>query len=373
MRIVLIVPGGVGRDGVHLVIPAILDLVGELAARHELLVIALDQQPRPERYMLRGATVVCLGRARGRPAFARRLAGVLDAVRPFRPAVVHSLWFGATSSLGLLAARATGASAVASLGGGELVGLPQIGYGGRLDARTRLHAALALRCARAVTAGSSYALAPVLRRRPDAQLVPLGARCEAASPERPAGPPWRLLQVASINRVKGPEVLLRALAYARDELRRATGCAEPVTLDWIGQDVLDGAAQALAARLDLGAAVRFHGWRPHAEALARCRDAHLYLQASFHESQGVAVCEAAMAGVPTVGSAVGLVADLAPAGATAVPPGDAPALGCAVVAVLADPRRREAQGRVAQQWAAAHDAAWTARRFTAIYEQAHGR
>lgn len=369
MRVALIVPGGVGQDGVRLVIPAILDMIEGLAARHEVLVVALDQQPQPARYRLRGAEVICLGRARG----LARLGRLLGALRPFRPELIHSLWFGATSSLGLLAGRALGAPLVASLGGGELVGLPQIGYGGRLSARARLHSALALRGARAVTAGSRYALAPILAGRPDARLVPLGARVRPEPPARPDGPPWRLLHVASINRVKGPEVLLEALALARAELRRATGCAEPLTLDWVGQDVLGGAAQALARRLGLGELVRFHGWRPHAEALAGCDQAHLYLQASHHESQGVAVCEAAMAGLPTVGTAVGLVAELAPAAAVATPPGDGPALGRAIAAALLDGAGSAARGRAARGWALAHDAAWTAERFSQIYEASHGK
>jgi glycosyltransferase involved in cell wall biosynthesis len=259
---------------------------------------------------------------------------------------------------------------VASLGGGELVGLAQIGYGGQLNARSRLHSALALRGARAVTAGSRYALAPILRIRPDAHLVPLGAVSTPVPLARPAGPPWRLLHVASINRVKGPEVLLRALALARDELRQRTGCSEPLLLDWVGQDVLGGSAQALAAQLGLGEAVRFHGWRPHAEALDLCRQAHLYLQASYHESQGVAVCEAAAVGLPTVGTAVGLVAELAPHAAVATPVGDAAALGRAIVATLASPQRRADLGRAAQEWGAHHTTAWTAERFSAIYERA---
>jgi glycosyltransferase involved in cell wall biosynthesis len=309
--------------------------------------------------------VVCLGQSRG------RLGRLLGALRVFRPELIHSLWFGATSSMGLLAGRALGAPLVASLGGGELVGLPQIGYGGQLRWRGRLHTALALRGARALTAGSRYALEPLLRRRPDAELLPLGATAAPAPHTRPAGPPWRLLHVASINRVKGPEVLLRALALARDELRLTTGCGEPLELDWIGQDVLGGAAQSLACGLGLGRAVRFHGWRPHAEALGLCRQAHLYLQASHHESQGVAVCEAAMAGAPTVGTAVGLVAELAPTAAVAVPPGDAAALGRAIVSALADQQRREALGRAAQAWALAHDADWTASRFSEIYRRAN--
>jgi glycosyltransferase involved in cell wall biosynthesis len=364
MRVALIVPGGVGRDGVHLVIPALLDLIGELALRHDVQVAALEQGREPAGYELRGARVCCLGQA----PLPTRLARLLGALRPFRPDVLHSFWLGSTSTLAALAGLRLGAPLVASLGGGELVGLPQIGYGGQLSARGRLHAALAARAARAVTAGSRYALAPLRRRRPDAHWLPLGARTPpGAGVERPAGPPWRLLHVASINRVKGPLLLLDAIAVARDQLRARTGHAEPLTLDWAGQDVLDGEAQRRALALGLDKAVRFHGWLPHSAAQALCAEAHLYVQASFHESQGVAVCEAAAAGVPTVGTAVGLVAELAPHGAVAVPPGDAQALGLAIAAALTEPGRREALGRSAQRWARAHDAAWTVSQLERIY------
>lgn len=372
MRVALIVPAGVGHDGVHLVIPALLDLIAAMAAHHQLLVVALDQEPAPVSYALRGAHVVCLGRdGPRRLRFARRHARLIGALRPFAPEVVHSFWLGATSSMALLAGRQLGAPVVASLGGGELVGLPQIGYGGRLDRRTRLHAALALRWASAVTAGSRYALGPALRRRRDARLVPLGAAAHGAPPSvaRLAGPPWRLLHIASINRVKGPHVLLEAVAQARAALRASTGHPEPLRLDWVGQDVLGGEAQAHAAKLGLAEAVQFHGWQPHMVALALCREAHLYLQASYHESQGVAVCEAAAAGVPTVGTTVGLVAELAPDAAVAVPVGDAAALARSIVATLQDRAGRESLGRAAQAWARVHDAEWTARTFTQIYAE----
>lgn len=363
MRIALILPGGVGRDGVRLVIPALLDLVGELAAAHELLVVALEQEDAPAAYALRGARVVCLGRA----PLGVRLARLLAVLRPLRPAAIHSFWLGTTSTLATLAGHALGAPVVASLGGGELVGLPAIGYGGRLSLRSRLHTALALRAARAVTAGSAYALGPLRPLRRDARWLPLGATAPAEQAAPPPGPPWRLLHVASINRVKGPLVLLDAVAAARADLRKHTGHPEPLTLDWVGLDVLDGAAQARAAELGLADVVRFHGWQPHAEVLRHCRDAHLYLQASFHESQGVAVCEAAAAGVPTVGTAVGLVAELAPRAAVAVPVGDVAALGRAIGAALCDEERRTALGRAARRWALAHDARWTADQFTQIY------
>lgn len=364
MRVALIVPGGVGRDGVHLVIPALLDLIGELALRNEVLVAALEQGREPESYELRGARVCCLGQA----PLPTRLARLLGVLRPFRPELLHSFWLGSTSTLAALAGLWLGTPLVASLGGGELVGLREIGYGGQLSARGRLHAALAIRTARTVTAGSRYALAPLLRRRPDARWLPLGARVPAAATvERPAGPPWRLLHVASINRVKGPLLLLDAIAVARDELRARTGYAEPLTLDWAGLDLLDGEAQRRAQALGLAQVARFHGWLPHSAVQAFCAEAHLYVQASYHESQGVAVCEAAAAGVPTVGTAVGLVAELAPDAALAVPPGDARALGRAIAAILTEPGRRETIGRAAQGWARAHDATWTAAQLEEIY------
>jgi glycosyltransferase involved in cell wall biosynthesis len=379
MRIALIVPGGIGRDGVHLVIPALLSLIRRLARDHTLLVVGLEQEERPASYDLYGARVICLGRDGGRgPRITRRYSRLMGVLRDFRPDLLHAFWLSSTSTLALLAGRALGAPVLASLGGGELVGLRQIGYGGRLSALARLHVAVALRGARAVSAGSRYALAPLLPRRPDARWLPLGAesapeergeRGDPPSPQRSAGPPWRLLHVASINRVKGPEVLLGALAIARAELRSGGHGAEPLLLDWVGFDTLDGAAQRMAGELGLGDAVRFHGWRPHADALALCRQAHLYVQSSYHESQGVAVCEAAVAGLPTVGSAVGLAAELAPAAALTTPPGDAAGLARALVGLLGDERRRLALGRAARAWAQAHDAGWTARQFTRIYEE----
>lgn len=375
MKILLVVPGGLDPSGRERLIPALLWLAERLARRHEVHICALDGAAKPCVYQLAGATVHVLGPARGGPPGARaarlggRMLGVLAAIG--RPDVVHGFWAGTSGVLAGLAARRSRAPAVLSIGGGELVWLPEIGYGGQGRWRARAQSALALRLAGAVTGGSAYVLRP-LGGRAEVEVVPLGVDCArfAAPVERPAGPPWRVLHVASINRVKDGATLLRALRLVADQ-------QPDVHLDWVGEDTLGGAMQRLCGELGLTDRVTFHGFRPSDEVAPLYRAAHLHLLASRHESQAVVVGEAAAAGLPTVGTAVGVVADLAPTAAWAVPVGDAAGLAAGALALLRDSARRAALGCAAQHWSQHHDADWTARRFEEIYarvmREARGR
>jgi len=76
-----------------------------------------------------------------------------------------------------------------------------------------------------------------------------------------------------------------------------------VQLDWVGEDTLQGEAGRLAASLGLAGRVDFHGFQTYERLPQFYGRARLYVQASRHESQGVAVCEAAAAGLPIVGTA----------------------------------------------------------------------
>jgi glycosyltransferase involved in cell wall biosynthesis len=216
--------------------------------------------------------------------------------------------------------------------------------------------------AQIVTAGSYYARAPLAGAGREVHWLPLGVdiRLFDAPVERPGGPPWRLLHVSSINRVKDPDTLLHAMRLVADR-------QPDLQLDWVGVDTLSGMAQRLAASLGLADRVHFHGFRPVDEIGPLYRRAHVYVQSSLHESQGVAVCEAAAAAVPTVGTAVGLVAEWAPDAALAVPVGDPRALAEGVLELLDNPSQRESIGRRAQVWVRAHDADWTAAQFEALY------
>jgi glycosyltransferase involved in cell wall biosynthesis len=371
MNVVVVAPGGFDRSGRERIIPALVWLVERLARRHTVHVCTLADGDEPCAYELAGATIHSLGRSIGGAPGARalrqwrQLGRVLAQIS--RPDVVHGFWAGTSGVLAGLAGRRLGAPVVLSVGGGELVWLPEIGYGGAGGWRGRAQAGLALRLADAVTAGSGYAAAPLVRRAA-AQVVPLGVDVDrfAAPVERAPGPPWRLVHVASINRVKDQPTLLRALRMLAD--------AEPcVHLDWVGEDTLGGELQALCGELGLADRVTFHGFLPSDRVAPLYHAAHLHLLASRHESQGVVVAEAAAAGLPTIGTAVGSIAEMAPEAAVAVPVGDHSALAAAALALLRDQARRERIGRAAQQWARAHDADWTAARFEAIYRSVERR
>jgi len=77
--------------------------------------------------------------------------------------------------------------------------------------------------------------------------------------------------------------------------------------------------------------------------------------------------EAAVAGVPTVGTAVGHLAEWSPSAALAVPIGDWAALAGAISRVLADEALRLQLAAAAQCRAVREDADHTARAFEAMY------
>lgn len=368
MRIALIVPGvgGVNRDGHARSIPVLQALIERLARRHQVLVISLDEAAS-RRYHLLGATVVSLGRHDG-PGRAgqwlnglRRLISVLRS-ESIRFDVVHAFWAGHHAVWALAAAPLLGARTIVSVGGGELVWLPEVTYGGAGKWRSRVRSTLTLKLAAAVTAGSHYSLEPLARIRRDALWLPLGIDCEyfEHAVERPAGPPWQLLQVASISPVKDQATLLCAL---RTLLKRGVIAG----LDCIGEDTLSGKLQRMAIDFGVAPHVRFHGFMPLEALRGFYQRSHLFVQSSRFESMGAAVLEAAAAGLPTVGTAVGLIAEMAPKAALAVPVGDSEALADGVGTLLGDRERREGMARAAQEFARTYDADWTAAQLENLY------
>ena len=361
MKIGLVVPGGVDRSGRYRVIPCLLWLIERFARQHEVHVVALYQEPTPSRYELHGATVHNIGIGATRWRALRR---IVDENRAASFDVLHAFWAMPPGVIAACAGWLLRCPVVLHLGGGELIAMADIGYGGRRTLRGRTQVRVAFMGAERVTAASTIMVERAASFGIEAEHIPLGVDLRSwpvLEPRQRTGPA-RLLHVGSLNRVKDQRTLLEAvalLAAAHVEFH----------MDIVGEDTLSGEMQGLARSLDIHQYITFHGFLPH----SRLRDffdaAHLLVVSSRHEAGPLVFLEAAIAGVPTVGTAVGHVRDFAPGAAVAVPIGDAGELARQIADLLGDEDRRVSLARAAQQRAVREDADWTARRFEEIYRE----
>jgi glycosyltransferase involved in cell wall biosynthesis len=364
MKLALVVPGGVDRSAEYRVIPALLALIERLSVHHELHVFALHQEPAPGAWDLLGARIHNIGRG------ATRLRAIRAILREHRSSpfgLVQSFFSGACGLVAVSAAGLLGIPSAVHVAGGEPVRLPDIGFGGRVTWRGRLQERVVSATARALTAASAPQIELLTGLGAAPRRVPLGVDCVATWPARapvprPADEPARLIHVASLNRVKDQPTLLRALAQL------AQG-PQGFQVDVVGEDTLGGAIQRLTHELGLAGRVRFHGFMTQRQLLPLMQAAHVLVVSSRHEAGPVAVLEAAALGVPTVGTAVGHVAEWAPEAALAVPVGDGQSLAAALAQVLTDEALRLSLARAAWIRAVWEDADYTAGCFEALYEE----
>lgn len=365
MKVGMIVPGGVDRSGTHRVIPVLLWLIERLAREVELHVFTLRQEARPGSFDLLGARVHNIG---ARPRRLRAVAALVAERRRGSLDLLHAIW----GESGVVAAAAKGVLRVPvllHLAGGEMVDLPEIDYGGHRTRRGRLALRLALAGADQVHVPSASMLEDARRLGISARRLLLGVARDHWPPRpprpRPEGRPARLLSVGTMNRVKDHATLLHACAAL------AAGGVD-FTLDLVGGDILDGEVQRLAGTLGLCERVTFHGFLSQNSLRPLVERADLLVVSSRHEAGPVVALEAAAAGVPTVGTRVGLVHDWAPAAAVAVPVSDSAALADGVRSLLEDDRRRIRTAEAAQARAMAEDADWSAAELLKIYRQLVG-
>lgn len=364
MKIAILTPGGVDRSGTHRVIPCLLWLIERLVkAGDEVHVFAFRQEPEPGRWPLLGAQVHNAGRW---PRSARVAAMLVAEHRRGRFDVLHAFWALPSGFVAAIAARLLRRPMLLTLPGGDVIHLPEIGYGSLGRRRDRLRVRLAAATAGRVTAPSAFLRNQAMRAGVEAVVVPLGVALDRWGPRPPRarepGAPLRLLHVGSLNRVKDQGTLLEAAALLK---QRGLG----FVLDIVGEDTLGGAVQRRAEQLGLGEIVRFHGGMPHRELRPWVEQADLLVVSSRNEGAPVAALEAAVAGVPTVGTAVGHLADFAPDAAVAVPVGDAAALADAIAETAADEKERLRLAAAVQALALAADADFTAAEFRTLYAE----
>ena len=363
MKLALLMPGGVDRSGEHRVIHAFLWLLERLARRHDVHVFALNQEPAPADWDLLGARVHNVG-AIG--AWRRRLFAAFSAEHRRSPFHVIHGFFGWGGTYGALLGWRHRIPVLFHAAGGEFVALDDIGYGMRISARGRLELRVAIAGSRTVTVPSEYMqeLAAALHVR--TERVPLGVAIDLWPPTSPRhrdrARTVRLLHIGDLRPVKDQPTLLAAMHMLRD-----TGL--DFELDIVGVDTMNGALQRSTHALALGERVHWHGVLSRTALRALMDRAHIHLMTSLHEAGQLVVLEAAVAGVPTIGTRVGHIADWAPTAAVGVPVGDANALAREIMVLLADEPRRLAMAEECQRRAIAIDADFTAASFERIYAE----
>jgi glycosyltransferase involved in cell wall biosynthesis len=351
MKIGLVVPG-FSADEHDWCIPALLDYVRVLARRAEVHVFTLRYPHYRERYSVYGAEVHPFGAAEARGfgtvrLWAAALATLAAEHRRGPFDLLHAFWADEPGLLVAIAARLLGVRSLVSVSGGELARLPEIRYGGQLRRSERWKTRLALWLADRVTGGSVFLVDRIraqltAERQTKVCWAPLGVDL-ALFPFRPAPSRsgenrLRLVNVASLLPVKDHALLF-------DALRRLRVGGSPVTLTLVGDGPLGDELRRRAAA-DLEGAVTFVPAVRRERLAPILHAADLFVLSSRHEAECLAVLEAAACGLPVVGTAVGVVPELAPDVAISVPPGDPVALAQGISA-LADDRTR-----IAMSWAA---------------------
>jgi glycosyltransferase involved in cell wall biosynthesis len=357
MRIAIVVTGGLHPSGREQVVPSWLSLFERLARNHTVHAFVLRHLPEAANYELNGVIVHDLGRPSapfGLGAWAQQRALVRAIEAAGRFDLIHGFWGDPAGFLTVRTARRFSIPGVVTLDSGEFVALPDIEYGSQRTARGRARVRETCTKATRVHVCTNFMARGV--DEPKGSSPPAGGGKPSGLPD---GPPWRLLQVASLSRVKNQALLIEALAILAGTI--------DVHLDLVGEDTLRGALQAQAAALGIADRVTFHGFVPHDRIAAIRARSHLYVQTSRHESAGVAVLEAAAAGIPLVGTRAGYIADWVPDRAALMEPSSATAVAGAIAALLNDAAQRRRLVTAALEFARQHDAGATAKAVEEMY------
>ena len=357
MKVLLVLPGGIRAGDSRGHIPALETFATRLARHCELCVLLVNRRRQPGRYRASGFDVVMPGMT-GWPVVgaARDRASAAAMLRDFDFDVVHSFWLGRPGRFAQHLLKERPAPWVASVGGQELVNerRPETPAFRRRLLRARNRRVLG--AAQVVTGGSRRLVDEIRERGFSAEWWPLfpdkALFRPADTAAGPRGDVFRIITVADHNAAKDVPTLLRTIR----ELRRR---GHSVRLDWLGRELREGESRRQAEALGIADCVRIRGRVPHEQVAAHLRDAGAYLQTSRYESQGVSVCEATACGLPIVGTAVGILPEIGPAGSIAVAPGDAAALAKGIERLILDPDLGRALGRGAAEWMAAYSADWT--------------
>lgn len=183
---------------------------------------------------------------------------------------------------------------------------------------------------------------------PNVTGAPLDARAgeslPAAGRDEPVGGEPYVLAVGRMRIRKGMEILLQAMARARDSGHRPR-------LVVAGDGERRGTLEAMCGRLGLGACVHWAGRCSRAEAARLRRRATALIVPSTYEGMPLVVLEAMSDGVPVIASTVSGIPEVVVDGETGwlVPPERSAALAAALIEAMSDPEEARVRGEAGRQ------------------------
>ncbi|MGB3715784.1 MAG: glycosyltransferase family 4 protein, partial [Candidatus Promineifilaceae bacterium] len=310
MRIALITPG-FSIDGDDWAIPALQSLAAGLARTHEIHVFSL-RYPTAGLYDDFGFRHHAMGggRARGLGSLKvwwKTYQALCKQHRESPFDAIHAFWADEPGFVGALAAKRLGLPLLISLGGGELVFFKEIGYGTQGSLMRRWIIKIGLNNADLVSTGSEYQSRLVQRFGvPAERLHNLPSGVDTKRFQSGNTPEWKkptIIQAASLTPVKNQTMLLKVFKLARDRLPE-------LRLVVAGSGLLERELKQKATDLELADYVKWYGSVLYPEMTGVYRKAHLYLQTSHHESQGMSVLESLASGLPAVGTPVGVLPEV---------------------------------------------------------------
>ena len=342
LKVGLIVPGFSANES-DWCIPALLNVVRELAKQHEVHVFTLRYPHRKDTYQVFGATVHAFGGAFSAGTSRLKLLGkaliaIIRHQRRHGLDILHGIWADEPGFLAVAAGRLTRTPAIVSIFGGELVGLQDIDYGVQLSHVGRWLVNMSLRSASTVTVGSKY-LADLAKNHMSQDrliLMPIGVDTKLFHPSQTSNNvplsqgKFKLLHVASQSAVKDHETLFMAVTELIKHIPR-------IHLHLVGSTTRLNKLEQLTISLRLENHVTFHGEVRHNHLPAYYRSADLCVQSSRFESQSMAMLEAAACGRATIGTAVGILPELVPA-CRLVPIRDADSLSKSLIGIIENPQ-----------------------------------
>lgn len=149
---------------------------------------------------------------------------------------------------------------------------------------------------------------------------------------QPEGETLRIITVARLNRAKGFQYMIPALALLRESV--------DFRYRIVGAGPFESEIRALVSNWDLNRNVEFLGARSATDVASLLQESDLFVlpTSGIGEGTPAAVCEAMSTGIPVVATNVGGLADMIVDGSNGylVPPSDVPALAMAISRIAMD-------------------------------------